>query len=211
MGAAHATSGSSRTVDHRGRRVTLLDPYPLMLLRKFDRIDEPTVEAILADLGDEYTHIKRNLWFGLWSLAAVVVVTVVGLGISVSRGGAGALRDLWSTVTDASMLPIMVAAIGGGVIAPWFAMRAKRFAALRGVMLGHHRCPHCGYGIGSVPPTDGAVVCPECAAAWPENELSAATPTAADHSTTRPQWILLVLLGLGLTAMFGGLVFLWIR
>jgi hypothetical protein len=208
MRAARATSGSSRTTDHHGRRVTLLDPYPLMLLRRFDRIDEPTVEAVLADLGDEYTHIKRNMWFGLWSLVAVVVVTAVGLGLSVTRQGPGALRDLWSTVTAPSMLPIMFAAIGGGVIAPWFAMRAKRYAILRGVILGHHRCPHCGYGIRSVPATDGAVVCPECAAAWPEGEVGVRA-ARGDTDGGKQRQMMLVVLGLGLTALLGALVMFW--
>jgi hypothetical protein len=203
-------TGSSRTTDHHGRRVSLLDPYPLMLLRRFDRIDEPTLEAILADLGEEYTHIKRNLWLGFGSIAFAVVIVGVGLGMSVFRQGPGAWQDLVSTLTSPTMLPIFVASIGGGVIAPWFALRAKRFALLRGVMLGHHRCPHCGYGIRAVPASDGAVTCPECAAAWPEGEVGASPAGQPSGPRTQQRAALLVLLGLGLAALLGGTAMLWL-
>ncbi|USN99210.1 MAG: hypothetical protein H6810_00585 [Phycisphaeraceae bacterium] len=210
MAADHATTGSRHTTDHHGRRVSLLDPYPLMIFRRFDRIDEPTLEAILADLGAEYTHIKRNMWIGFASLAAVVVISAAAIGISVIREGPDAWRDLVGTITSPTMLPVFAASIGGGVIAPWFAIRAKRFALLRGAMLGHYRCPHCGYGIRSVPANDGAVTCPECAAAWPEAEVGAPTARPMSDSAHQRQVILLLLVGFGLMAMLGATVMFWV-
>ncbi len=204
MGAARATGGSGWTTDQHGRRVTLLDPYPLLLLRRFDRIDEAGLEAILADLGGEYAHITRNIRLGIWSLVAAVGITVVGLGVSVVGQGPGAWRDLLSTVASPTMLPIFIAAIGGGVVAPWFAMRAKRFERLRGVMLAHRRCPHCGYGIGSVPATEGAVICPECAAAWPAGEVGVPVTTPVTDSARERTLVVLLLVGLGVAAVLAG-------
>ncbi|MEL6329648.1 MAG: hypothetical protein AAFR38_08300 [Planctomycetota bacterium] len=163
--------------------------------------------AILEDLGGEYAHIRRKILIGFGGIAAAVVVTAVAIGVSVLAEGPGAWRDLVKTVTNPTMVPIFFAAIGGGVIAPWFAMRAKRFALLRTAMLGHHRCPHCGYGIRSVPAHDGAVTCPECAAAWPAGEVGVLPEPPAGSS--RRHILLLVLLGLGLAAMFAGTLLYW--
>jgi hypothetical protein len=100
----------------------------------------------------------------------------------------------------------------GGVVAPWIAARQARFKKLRGVMLLHRRCPHCGYNLFGLRPApeDYATVCPECGCAW---VLDAAADTSglAEHAgaaTGASRALLAIAIGLAVLALAGVLVLL---
>lgn len=48
-------------------------------------------------------------------------------------------------------------------------------AHARDAMLEYDLCPHCGHGLGGIPPEpDGGMICPECGAAWRFNRQASA-------------------------------------
>jgi len=192
---------TGRVADARGRVVSLLDPMPLWVLGRDEPIDRATLDAIVEDLGVPPRAGRRMLWFGLAVTGIALVIVAFTLTVEVARGGRAAVHDLVSSLVI--MAPIGASAIVGGCIVPILAERKKRFEKLERLMLAHGRCPHCGFGIGGVPPAeDGAVVCPECASAW----ASPAGGGAAVAEACRPSRArtLVVLSIVGVLALLAG-------
>lgn len=192
-----------RTRDARGRVVKLLDPLPLFALRHHDVVDAEALERIVEELEP---GARRRRVFVILSLGLVAIV-LIGVAVGVAIEGRAAWGDLVSAVTN----PGLFAAIVGGVIAPWIAAREARLRRVRGVMLRHRCCPHCGYGLEGVPAdSDAATVCPECGCAWrlddgedhEDDETVTETPRRPRATLT-----LMILLGLGFAALAAGVAY----
>ena len=187
---------AGRTRDARGRVVKLLDPLPLFALRQHDVVDAETLERIVEELEP---GARRRRVFVILSLALIVIL-MIGFAVGIAIEGRAAWGDLVSAVTN----PAIFGGVVGGVVAPWIAAREARLRRVRGVMLRHRCCPHCGYGLAGVPAAgDAATVCPECGCAWrlddgddEDDETHTETPRRSRATLT-----LMILLGLGLAAM----------
>ena len=160
---------TGRTRDARGRQVKLLDPLLLYVLGRHDVIDRADLEKIAQTL-EPGVNRRRKLLLSL--IVGVAGLMLIGLAIAIE--GRPAWTDLVGTLTN----PAIMAAVVGGAIVPWIVARRERRKKPRRVMLGHRRCPHCGYGLRGLPATEeGTTVCPECACAWRFCDASAAAGT----------------------------------
>ncbi|MCC7389877.1 MAG: hypothetical protein IT431_14045 [Phycisphaerales bacterium] len=162
---AREEEGRGWTRDAAGRRVRLLDPYPLWLRGCFEPIAEDTLNSIVSDLGVP-NRGRKILLVWVCVLAATLVIAIGGVAASVIIEGRPALDDLISTLTN----PAFVVGPIGGVIGAVLATRQHRLTRVRRVLLGHGHCPHCGYRIAGLPVEGDVVRCPECGGAWPERE-----------------------------------------
>jgi hypothetical protein len=146
--------------DARGRPVTLLDPYVLDKLRRYDVVPAEPLRRIADELG---SGLKRELRGFVRVLVVVVVfctlvflIRVIDLSLSSNFVG---IFDIHSALLLQPWLWVLLI---------WHLARLTRFKHVRAVMLEHRRCPHCGYDIRNLPtaPTDDATICPECGCAW---------------------------------------------
>lgn len=186
---------TGRTRDADGTTVRLLDPLPLLALGRHDVIDRESLEAVCNDL-EPGVKGRRTIVLTAGLVTAGVVILV---GAIIAIEGSPAFTDLVATVTN----PAIIVCVLGGVVAPIIAARKERLSRVRAVMLGHRRCPHCGYGLTGVPPRDDrATVCPECASAWHVTD-AAVVPHGPERSRNA---ILLATLVLGLAAFVAGVV-----
>jgi hypothetical protein len=156
-----------RIRDDRGRKVTQLDPVSMHVLRQSDVIDTETLHQMKAEIGVGWPRLVRLAFF---VAIAFIGICLVAIGVffftDVVFGGGnlGAFAErLWYLVPT-PICPLMI----------WFVSAQVRFKRIRSVMIGHGRCPHCGYDLAHLPadPTDGATVCPECGCAWKLEEPS---------------------------------------
>jgi hypothetical protein len=141
--------------------VTLLDPYTLNLLRRYDVIDAEALRATATELGPGVTKWHRRIyWIGV-----VVGLYSVGSALFSRVRSGGGLRFLG--IGDAAIVFLFIV-LFGGLYLYMHGARRRRMRRVRDVMVRHLRCPHCGYDIRGLPtaPEDGATVCPECGCAW---------------------------------------------
>jgi hypothetical protein len=191
------------TRDARDRRVRLLDPMRLYVLRRPGPIDPAALEAIVEALEP---GAKRSRRLGIIVAAITIPVIVVGLAASIAIEGRPALNDLILTVTN----PAIIGAIVAGAVVPWISARHQRMKRVRSVMLAHGVCPHCGYGLTGVPRgDDSATVCPECACAWRLDRATTAVSATTSAAAARRQLaVLAVLTGLALLGIVALFVYL---
>jgi hypothetical protein len=200
------TESHNRTRDARGRSVTMLDPVSLHVLHRHEVIEPDALERIVEDLEPGTARIRR------WMIVIVpvcVAAVVLGIAALYCVSDPSARKDLVSTLMNPA---ISLPGVIGGVVAPWIAARQARFKKLRGVMLLHRRCPHCGYNLFGLQPApeDHATVCPECGSAW---LLDAASDTSgltdqAGAATGSSRALLAIAIGLAVLALAGVLVLL---
>jgi hypothetical protein len=193
---------SGRVRDARDRVVKMIDPKPLQVLKRHDVIEPAALDAIIEVLEPGARRNRRLAWI---ALGIVVPLVVIGIGIDVAIEGKPAVDDLVGAVTN----PAIMSAIVAGAVVSIVGARHARFARLKRVMLRHSRCPHCGYGLTGVPPSDedGATVCPECACAWRLDDPALARP---EPSAGKPRGLqLIVLLVLALGSLAGVAAMLW--
>ena len=149
----------SQIKDARGRVVTLLDPYALHLLHRYDTIPQEVLGELAAEIGSGWPRRQRVACILSWSLPLVVIIAATL--VRWSKGGA------WG-VSERNMAIVLLANYALGVGMVWWWARRKRLQRVCGTMLAHLRCPHCGYDLRLLPAdgADGATVCPECGCAW---------------------------------------------
>lgn len=147
--------------DARGRRVTLLDPFALRLLRRHDDIPADVLAPIADEVGPGVAK-RRYLFF--WILPLIVVACFAFLIIRKFVIGTGWRFDPVERV----LWPTNIILLGLAVTMMWRSSRRLRMRRVRQVMLKYRRCPHCGYDLRGLPadPTDQATICPECGCAW---------------------------------------------
>lgn len=155
-----------KTLDARGRRVTVVDPGIDWLLGRSDRIDAETQNRIMAELGVKAHPARRRILGGIALVVFLIAIAAGGIAIDVFRGGAGARQDLLGSlkITGPGVGAMLIA---GALIPIWLARRS-RLQRAQTVMLRNGHCPHCGYRIAEIPPDSqtGHTVCPECGCAW---------------------------------------------
>jgi hypothetical protein len=148
-----------RFEDARGRPVTLLDPYELNMLRRYDVIPADTLRLIADRVG-----------FGLpaWQRRGYLACVVLFLGCVVFLVFWKLLRGTGVDAVERVLWPVNLAVFALGAVQFWRSGRRARARLVWAVMLEHSRCPHCGYDIRGLPadPQDEATVCPECGYAW---------------------------------------------
>jgi hypothetical protein len=203
--------GLCRIHDARGREVSQFDPMKLHLLRRPGAIESDVLDRIVEEL--EPGKAKMRPWL-IVALAVGVVLGLAGLVVSAILEGPAAWQDLMDTLTNPVIMAPNLFVLA---FIPWMVVhqRRSRRGRVSAVMIKHRRCPHCGYALQGLPvdPADGSTVCPECACAWrlDDPNLAAratAVGTAAAGVPCRSLWILLLLVGLTLTAVLGTIV-LW--
>ncbi|MHC5114515.1 MAG: hypothetical protein ACYTGP_08830 [Planctomycetota bacterium] len=146
--------------DARGRKVSQLDPVEMRLLHRHDVIDAETLRSIAAEVGTGVEERVRRfvpvLIFGVTAIAVILVIQIVDYALS------GDIRALISPRN------IALANIWFIILVVWTGAKQARFGRIRKAMLGHRRCPHCGYDLRGLAPeeVDGCVICPECGCAW---------------------------------------------
>jgi hypothetical protein len=142
--------------DARGRVVRQLDPVSMHVLRQHDRIDADALRSIVSTGGIRIRAVER-VWMVAGVLAPLVVLALFGAEV-VSGGVYDGLYAKTASLLFMCSIPWIV----------WLGMRRSRFGKVTTAMLGHSRCPHCGYDLAALPPDpeDGATVCPECGCAW---------------------------------------------
>jgi hypothetical protein len=149
-----------RTRDARGRSVSMLDPYTLHVFRRHDVIPAGPLGAIASEVGSGLSPKARKLaiFFTIgWGLCVLVfLVSCVDMLVNGDPRGFFSMSRVF--LIQVWFWPLMV----------WIGTKRARFNRIRGAMLSHRRCPHCGYDLRLLPvdPTDGATVCPECGCAW---------------------------------------------
>jgi hypothetical protein len=160
--------------DARGKPVTLLDPYELNMLRRYDVIPADTLQRIADKVGFGLPKWQRLGYFAcVFTFFACVVFLVIWKFIR--RSGVDAVeRVLW---------PVNLAVFALGAVQFWRSGRRARAKRVCEVMLAHLRCPHCGYDIRGLPfaPEDHATVCPECGSAWRVASLNASIKEPHRH------------------------------
>ncbi|UCG16524.1 MAG: hypothetical protein JSV19_00500 [Phycisphaerales bacterium] len=157
--------------DARGRPVTLLDPYELNVLRRYDVIPADTLRLIADAVGFGLPKWQRRGYIACVVMFLACVAFLVFWKIIRGAGVDAVERVLW---------PVNLTVFVFGAIQFWRSGRRARAKLVRAVMLKHLRCPHCGYDIRGLPTdsTDGATICPECGCAWTLDS----TQTLGDHS-----------------------------
>jgi hypothetical protein len=152
---------TDRFRDARGRQVSLLDPYSLNLLWRYDVIEAEPLREIAEEVGPGVSRWgRRAYWIGF-----AVGLYSVGSAVVTRTGNSTSLRFIG--IGDAIILSFFIILFGGLYLYLRSARRA-RSKRVCGVMLKHLRCPHCGYDLRLLPtaPEDRATVCPECGCAW---------------------------------------------
>ncbi len=152
---------AGRTKDARGRKVTQLDPVTMRVLNQYDVIPVETLRKLAEEIdpGEVWKRQRAIILSVLGILAAYVFFFLYFRFLA-----RGSWRD-----------PVMLTVYVGYLVLPPVVVyvqfrkaRRARWERIRGAMLKHLRCPHCGYDIRGLPidPEDGATVCPECGCAW---------------------------------------------
>lgn len=150
---------TERFRDGRNRPVSVLDPYLLYRLHRYDVIPAESLEAMVREIGSGWVAIGRVLFIGIWSL----VIVCMGIAHVDKWGGGFRVHPrelgLW-------LVLLAILAVNVGLV--WFFARSARLKRVCRVMLKHLRCPHCGYDLRQLPVDsfDGATICPECGCAW---------------------------------------------
>ncbi|UCD76600.1 MAG: hypothetical protein JSV91_06680 [Phycisphaerales bacterium] len=159
--------------DARGRSVTQLDPVMMHLAHQHQAIPAEALRRIAQNVGIGMTRANRlALWLGIFCFTCFIIAMVILL-VKLDNGTIGPGKLV------ARLLPYC--GIGVAPYTFWMGTRRVRFGRIKKVMLGHLRCPHCGYDIRGLPvdPDDGATVCPECGCGWkleppePQEEVTA--------------------------------------
>ena len=167
------------TRDARGRRIALLDPYELNLLRRYDIIPAKTLQSIAGRVGFGLPKWQHRGYIGCVVMFLLCVVFLV-VWKYVRRGGIDIVkRMLW---------PMNLAVFALGAVQFWRSGRRARAKSISAIMLEHLRCPHCGYDVRGLPvdPKDKATVCPECGCAWQLSD-SAVDDGPQESRTPSPQ------------------------
>ena len=148
-----------RIKDAHGQWVTLLDPYELQILRRYDVIPGDVLETVVREVGFGLPKWQRR---GYLACVAVFLGCVVFLVIWKLVRGAGV------DAVEYVLWPTNLAIFALGAAKFWTSARRARADRVLDVLLAHRRCPHCGYDIRGLPvhPHDGATTCPECGTAW---------------------------------------------
>ena len=191
MGQAPTTA---HTTDARGRSVRMLDPIRLHALRRHDVIEAQDLDALVEDLQPGGARYLRSVYLvsaGAVLMPALIVGAVYWFSSPAGRAGLG-------RAFEPALYPVWISAI----MVPVWANYRRRMARMRGVMLKHQRCPHCGYNLRGTPahPDDGVTICSECGCAW-RVERDAEAPTQTATAVREARRRLAILLGLSLVLL----------
>ena len=161
---------AGRFRDARGKPVTLLDPYALNLLRRYDVIPAETLRVVADGVGFGLPKWQRRGYFACVLMFLACIVFLVFWKLIRGTGVDAVERVLW---------PVNLTVFAIGATQFWRSGRRARAKLVWAIMLKHLRCPHCGYDIRGLArdPEDGATVCPECGCAWRLHK----TETAGDR------------------------------
>ena len=156
---ASAPHRPGRFKDARGKPVTLLDPYELNVLRRYDVIPADALRPIADAVGFGLPTWQRRGYIACVLMFVACIAFLVFWKLRRGVGMDAAERVLW---------PVNLTVFAIGAIQFWRSGRRARARLVLAIMLKHLRCPHCGYDIRGLPASsiDGATVCPECGCAW---------------------------------------------
>ena len=155
----HAPRQTRRFRGAHGKPVTLLDPYELNLLRRYEVIPAGTLQSIAGEVGFGLPKWQRRGYLACITTFFGCVVFLVIWKLVRGTGVDALERVLW---------PFNLTVFAIGALQFWHSARRGRTKRICSVMLQHLRCPCCGYDLRLLPtdPTDDATVCPECGCAW---------------------------------------------
>jgi hypothetical protein len=146
--------------DAHGRRVPMLDPYPLHLLRRHDIIPAESLALIAREIGSGLEPKMRRLliMMGVIGAFSAVVFVIFCIDMLIHRQY-GRLLEKW---------PVLLCQGWFWPLLFWLHAKRVRYKRIQAIMLKHRHCPHCGYDIRELPtnPADGTTRCPECGCAW---------------------------------------------
>ncbi|MDY7107064.1 MAG: hypothetical protein SYC29_00350 [Planctomycetota bacterium] len=153
------TKVSMHIRDARGRKVRQLDPMMMHMLRRHDVIEADVLRAIAEDIGPGYARASR---IATWTFFICGAIGVIGLLLR-AYFFSGGLDTVGRILTVINVICLALVVFG-----LWAGARKLRFHRVKRIMLGHRRCPHCGYNLEGLAADDrdGATVCPECGCAW---------------------------------------------
>lgn len=161
---------SFRVTDAHGRRVSMLDPYALHLLRRHDIIPAEPLARIAREIGSGLDPTTRRLLILLGVIAAfsAVVFFIFCVDMLIHRQVARLLEKG----------PLLLLQVWFWPLIFWLNAKRRRYKRIQAVMLKHRHCPHCGYDLRGLPtdPADGSTMCPECGCAWHLSVPEGGTP-----------------------------------
>ncbi|HVP13561.1 MAG TPA: hypothetical protein VMV94_20470 [Phycisphaerae bacterium] len=151
---------SFRATDAHGRRVPMLDPYTLHLLRRHDIIPAEPLALMAREIGSGLDPKMRRLLIILGVIAAfsTVVFIIFSTDVLIHRQY-GRLVEKWPLLLCQGWIWPLIC---------WLQAKRVRYKRIQAVMLKYRHCPHCGYDIRELPTdsADGTTRCPECGCAW---------------------------------------------
>jgi hypothetical protein len=156
--------------DARGRSVSMLDPVILHVLHRSEPIDPETLRSVVNTIDPGTARYRRHLIaISLGSVVFVGALLALLATYLYWRSDAAGRQDLVRMLRNpALMVPLTLPGLACCVALPWFAIRRAQRSRVHAALLGHRRCPHCGYDLRGLPtdPSDNATICPECGCAW---------------------------------------------
>ncbi len=166
-----------RVRDARGRLVSMLDPYALLLLRRYEVIPAEALSLIAKKIGsgvDSKTRRFLTLLIVLSSISAIILVIL-------------AIDALWHREYGRLLAkaPMFLCQMWFWPLIFWVNAKRVRYKRIQAVMLEHRYCPHCGYDLRGLPtsPEDGSTTCPECGCGWHLTATTGNPPADEQHSS----------------------------
>ena len=198
-------AGISRTTDARGRSVRMLDPVKLHALHQYDTIDEDALRDIVEDLQPGSAKFLGKVYLIVIGTVAAIALL---LGFAYWAVGPNGRPNFFRALANPALYPGWIT----GIFVPIWAGYHQRMKRMRGVLLKHCRCPHCGYDLRGTPPdpSDGATVCSECGSAWQVQRDAETAPPGALATHSPKQRRALIVLSLVGVAVFLALVIVFL-
>lgn len=128
-------------------------------LRRHEVIEPKALGAIAREIGSGWPIPGQAIFATLWGIALVAIV----IAHFVKWGGGLGLDP-----RERRLLFVLAVLFVINIVVVWFLSRFTRRKKVSRILLGHSRCPHCGYDLHGLAADeeDGATICPECGCAW---------------------------------------------
>jgi hypothetical protein len=151
---------SFRVTDSHGRRVPMLDPYALHLLRLHDIIPAEPLALMAREIGSGLDPKMRRILIilGVTGAFSAVIFVIFCIDMLIHQ-------QYWRLL---GRVPLLLSQVWIWSLIFWLYAKRIRYKRIQAVMLKYRHCPHCGYDIHDLPTNsaDGSTMCPECGCTW---------------------------------------------